>query len=224
MDEKAEAANRFSAFLESQPNTVLKALIVELGPENRERFGNALEHFLRPVIETAKQIDLSPLWDGRWTRHNIIQAAEEALEDPTVPTERAESIREKRALFIESFDRFADDKALSPATRAAALMAIGAALLIGAESPDGEAVREAGAKFKRDQAAMARQALAAKTALHKSETLAAVRAAMEKVSARSTTGEAYARHIQPLVRERLGRAVSVSTVRRYVKAILEERA
>jgi hypothetical protein len=161
MDEKAEAAKRFSEFLEGQPNALLKALIVELGPDRVERFGNALEHFLRPLIETAKQIDSSPIWDGRWTRHNIIRAAEEALEDTSMSAGRAESIRQRQALFIEGFDRFADDKALSTATRAAALMAIGAALLIGAESPDGEAVRAAQAEFEADRRARQAKAVVA---------------------------------------------------------------
>jgi hypothetical protein len=223
MDEKAEAAKRFSAFLESQPNTLPKAFLLELGPDRVvEWLGNALEH-LRPLIETAKQIDPSPIWDGRWTRRNIIRAAEEALEDPTMPTGRAESIRQQQALFIEGFDRSVDDKALSPATRAAALMAIRTAFLIGAECPDSEAVQEARAKVKQEQAAMARQALAAKTARQKSETLAAVRAAMEEARVKSTRSEAYARLLQRLVKERLGRDVSVSTVRRCVSAILEER-
>jgi hypothetical protein len=126
-----------------------------------ERFGNAFEHFLRPLIETAKQIDLSPIWDGTWTRRNIIRAAEEALEDPTMPTGRAESIRQQQALFIEGFDRFADDKALSPATRVAAVAAIRTAFLIGAESPDGEAVRAAQAEFEADRRARQAKAVVA---------------------------------------------------------------
>ena len=140
-----------------------------------------------------------------------------------MPTARAEFIRELRALFIEGFDRFADDKTPSPATRAAAAMAIRTAFLIGAESPDGEALREARAKYQREQAKIARRALADNMAPQKSETLAAVRAAIEKTPAKPTRSEAYALLLQPLVKERLGRNVSVSTVRRYVTAILEGR-
>jgi hypothetical protein len=79
------------------------------------------------------------------------------------------------------------------------------------------------AQTAQKQAAMARQALAAKRAPQKSETLAAVRAAVKKTPAKPTRSEAYARLLQPLVKERLGRNVSVSTVRRCVTAILEER-
>jgi hypothetical protein len=123
MDQREEAAKRFSEFLERQPDNFVRALIAEIGPDRMTRFFREVERFFLPLAEQVKQVDLGAMWDGRWTRRNIIRAAEEALEDDAMPAARAESIRELRALFIEGFDRFAHDKTPSPATRAAAATA-----------------------------------------------------------------------------------------------------
>ena len=107
MDEREEAAKRFSEFLERQPDNIVRALIAEIGPDRMTRFfRDAVESFFLPLAEQVKQVDLGAIWGGRWTRRNIIRAAEEALEGDAMPAARAEFIRELRALFIEGFDGF----------------------------------------------------------------------------------------------------------------------
>jgi|SRR5271166_2780069 len=73
---------------------------------------------------------------------------------------------------------------------------------------------------KREQAEIARTARSENSA--RDATLAAVRAAMQETSTKPTRGEAYANFIEPHVSKRLGRKVSVSTIRNAVRAILEE--
>jgi hypothetical protein len=72
---------------------------------------------------------------------------------------------------------------------------------------------------ERAQVAIAREAAKEKF----EETKAAVRIAMQKTAAKATRGKAYAKYIQPTVVEDLGRMVSVSTIKRCVGVILEER-
>jgi hypothetical protein len=76
--------------------------------------------------------------------------------------------------------------------------------------------------FEERRAAAARQALAAKSAPQKHATLAAVRIAIKETAAKPSGGEAFARLIQTDVQKRLGRRVSVWTIRETVRAILKE--
>jgi len=63
----------------------------------------------------------------------------------------------------------------------------------------------------------------AKSAPKKAKTKAAVQAAMEQTPVKATRGLAFAMHIQEKVVKFLGHDLSASQIKRYVKAILEER-
>ncbi len=100
---------------------------------------------------------------------------------------------------------------------------IEAAFSIGMFAGAHRAAEEGPDFWRRDQATRAREARAAKSAARRKELLATVRAAMKGTPAKPTRGEAFAKLIQPDVEKRLGRNVSLSTIRRYVEAILKER-
>jgi hypothetical protein len=176
--------------------------------------------------ETWAQIEqeFRPLADGAWAQNMVLNAAHRGLSNMKAGGEECADLRKCRDDFLADFAVIAADAKIEKATRSAVSWAIANALFIGLATGDPELFARLRRDFGQAQAAAMRRARAPGLASNREATLNAVRAAMKATPARPTQGEAYARLIQPEVEKRLGRPLSVSTIRRYARIILEERS
>ena len=183
-------------------------------------FEDVIKSFERPLA--LVQSIAEEIADGRWARSMVVTAAERALFENRADEELCKDLGSIRDEFLASFAVIAADVKIEKSSRAAISEAIARALWIGLASESPDLVRRLEKQFKQAKAAAMRGARAEKSAPKKDAALDAVRAAMNETATKATRGEAYARIIQPGVEKRLKRKVSVPTVCRYVRVILEE--
>lgn len=153
----------------------------------------------------------------------VVQAAEEALAAAGEDSEEYKRIQKYAWGFVSGYGILSVDFGIVPKNRTAALRAILNALMIGMSIGDPKRRDRIVLESKRMQAAKMRAVKETKSAPKKAKTKAAVQAAMEQTPAKATRGLAFAMHIQEKVVKLLGRDLSASQIKRYVKAILEER-
>ena len=152
----------------------------------------------------------------------VVQAAEEALDAAGDDTEERERRRRYGWEFCSSYGILSLDFGIAPKSRRVALRAISNALMIGMSLGDPKRRDKIVRESRRAQAAKMRAAKEAKAAPEREKTLAAVRAAMQETTRRPTRGEGYAKLILPKVVKHLQRDISLSSIRGYVRVILEE--
>jgi hypothetical protein len=154
--------------------------------------------------------------DGRWALDKVTDTADSALSDNEADRELCEELRDCRDQFLSAFAVIAADETMQEANRDAVFEAIYSGLLIGRAS--GRPERE----WRLRQAQAARRGRAEKFAPRAAQTLEAVRRAMKQTATKATGGEKFARLIHPEVTKRLGRTISIWTVRDAVRALLKE--
>jgi hypothetical protein len=149
-------------------------------------------------------------------------AAEDALDAAADDSEELERRRRYGAGFFSGYGIFSLDFEIAPKSRGAILRAILNALMIGMSLGDPKLRDTIVLESKRTQAEKMRAAKAAKSASEKEKTLTAVRAAMQATTRPPTRGEGYAKLILRKVVKHLGRDISPSSIRQYVRVVLEE--
>jgi hypothetical protein len=153
----------------------------------------------------------------------VREAAEEALDAAgEEDSEEFKRIQSYGRGFFSGYEILSLDFGIAPKSQRAALRAILNALMIGMSLGDPKRRDKIVLESMRMQAAKMRAVKKAKSAPQKQKTLAAVRAAMQATTRPPTRGEGYAKRILPKVREQLGRDISPSSIRDYVRVILEE--
>jgi hypothetical protein len=194
-------------------------------------FSSGLRRRFRPPWpERGPGIELSEGWPelddvpyrGLSVSGIVIRAADEALAAAGEDREEREKIGRWGLGFISGYSVLFHDKEGAPKIQTATSRAILNTLLIGMSLGDPKRRDKIVLESKRMQAAKMRAAKEAKAAPEREKILAAVRAAMQATTRTPTRGEGYAKLIRPKVVKHLGRDISPSSVREYVRVILEE--
>ena len=204
-----------------------------LRPDEVASLVAGLQQLFRVPVEANKEIasiDFKPLFDGRSTRHNVIRAADGAIEDPKISDDEKDLIRFLRANFIEGFDRITSDGSLA----AAAVMAVRTAFLLGTTDAGREMGPEVRNRFRKELVEVHAKAMRDKKQKKGADERECRRAAVRKVMRETKMKIKYAKSIEyaarirPAILNQLGNSAtakspSAATILRDVRAILKER-